>query len=127
MAKVSPVGIVTAVGPGTAVITVRCGEVSAECSVVCDFDSTAVTELPLDVTELVLVKDDMTFFAAGENYVLSVTNVPVGTIVQWKSLDESVCTVDGAGHVVAVGAGTTRVVATVGSLSAECWVRCRFE
>ena len=127
VAKVSPVGIVTAVGPGTAVITVRCGDVSAECSVVCDFDSTAVTELPLDVTELVLVKDDMTFFAAGENYVLSVTNVPVGTIVQWKSLDESVCTVDGAGHVVAVGAGTTRVVATVGSLSAECWVRCRFE
>ncbi len=127
VAKVSPVGIVTAVGPGTAVITVRCGDAAAECSVVCDFKDDAATAAPLDVTELVLVKDDMTFFAAGENYVLSVTNVPVGTLVQWRSLDESIATVDAGGHVVAVGPGTTRVFASVGDLEAYCWVRCKFE
>ena len=70
---------------------------------------------------------NMTFFAAGENYVLSVTNVPAGTTVEWRSLDESIATVDANGHVKAVGPGTTRVIATVGNLSAECWVRCRFE
>ena len=59
--------------------------------------------------------------------MLSVTNVPAGTPVEWKSLDESICTVDAGGHVTAVGPGTTRVIATVGNLSAECWVRCRFE
>lgn len=126
--KVSPVGIVTAVGPGTAVITVSCGTQKAECEVVCDFaEDPNEGQLPVDVESLTLVKDDMTFFAAGENYVLSVTNIPAGTPVEWKSLDESICTVDANGHVVAVGEGTTRVIATVGELSAECWVRCKFK
>lgn len=128
VAKVSSVGLVTAVGPGEAIITVSCGEKSSECTVICEFqeDSDPV-EVHVDVDELILIKDDMSFFAAGENYVLSVTNVPAGTPVVWKSLDESVCTVDAGGHVVAVGAGTTRVTATVGDLSAECIVRCKFE
>ena len=125
--KVSPVGIVTAVGPGTAVITVSCGKYSAECAVSCEFEDNGPSSVPIEVTELTLVKDDMTFKAAGENFVLSVTNVPAGTPVEWKSLDESICTVDAGGHVTAVGPGTTRVIATVGNLSAECWVRCRFE
>ena len=125
--KVSPVGIVTAVGAGEATITVNCGEQRAECHVICDFAEDSGSAVSVEVEALELVKDDMTFFAAGENYVLSVTNIPAGTPVEWKSLDESICTVDAGGHVVAVGAGTTRVVATVGELSAECWVRCRFE
>lgn len=129
VARVSPVGIVTAVGPGTAVITVSCGDKSAQCAVVCDFsgETEAQTETALQVDELILIKDDMSFFAAGENYVLSVTNIPAGVPVEWKSLDESVCTVDEKGHVVAVGGGTTKVVATVGDLSASCIVRCKFE
>ena len=125
--KVSSVGIVTAVGAGEATITVSCGSQSAECSVKCDFSSETGDTTPVEVEELVLIKDDMTFFAPGENYVLSVTNVPAGTAVSWRSLDESVCTVDEKGHVVAVGEGTTRVFATVGDLEAFCWVRCRFE
>lgn len=126
--KVSPVGIVTAMGEGNAVITVTCGEQTAQCTVRCDFsnDSNA-SGGDAEVKELILVKDDMSFFAAGENYVLSVTNIPAGTPVEWKSLDEAVCTVDGGGHVKAVGPGTTRVIATVGELSAGCWVRCKFE
>ena len=126
--KVSPVGIVTAVGPGTAEITVTCGEQSAKCTVVCDFEADPNSgNASVEVDSLTLIKDDMTFFAAGENYVLSVTNLPVGTPVEWKSLDENICTVDAGGHVVAVGPGTTQVIATVGSLKAGCWVRCKFE
>ena len=114
--KVSPVGIVTAGGPGEAVITVTC-----------TFSEDSVTTEAVVVDHLELIKDDMTFKAPGENYVLSVTNLPAGTAVSWRSLDESICTVDEKGHVVAIGAGTTRVVASYGSLTAECWVRCRFE
>lgn len=125
--KVSPVGIITAVGPGEAVITFNCGDQYATCTVKCEFAENDTTTEAVEITELVLIKDDMTFYAIGENYVLSVTNVPAGTPVEWRSLDESVATVDSRGHVTAVGPGTTRVVATVGSLSAECWVRCRFE
>lgn len=127
IAMVSPVGIVTAVSPGTVTITVSCGDCTAECSVVCEEGSGGETAAStLEVEALTLNKDDMTFFAAGENYVLSVTNVPAGTPVTWESLDESVCTVDAGGHVVAVGEGTTRVFAHVGNLDTFCWVRCRF-
>ena len=125
--KVSPVGIVTAVGPGQATITVTCGSKTAACSVNCTFSEDSVTTEAVAVDHLELNKDDMTFKAPGENYVLSVTNLPAGTEVSWRSLDETICTVDAKGHVVAVGPGTTRVVASYGSLTAECWVRCRFE
>ena len=125
--KVSPVGIVTAVGPGEASITVTCGEVSAVCYVHCNIAETEPPTLPPDITELVLDKDDMTFFAAGENYRLAVTNIPPDVTVEWRSLDESIATVDERGHVVAVGQGTTRVFASAGGLETFCWVRCRFD
>ena len=125
--KVSPVGIVTAVGPGEAEITVSCGEVKAVCAIHCSFATPTAPTLPPDVTKLVLVKDDFSFFAPGESFLLSVTNVPAGTPVEWRSLDESVATVDESGRVVAVGKGTTRVIATVGNLTAEAWVRCPFK
>lgn len=128
IAKVSPVGLVTSVAPGEVIITVTCGSQKAECKVVCDFtEESEDANLHLDVDQLILLKDDMTFFNEGENYVLSVTNIPAGTPVTWSSLDESIATVDERGHVVAVGNGTTKVIATVGDLSAECWVRCHFE
>ena len=125
--KVSPVGIVTAVGPGEAVITVRCGEQSEECTVKCSFDTTSeTTQVSVDVTKLVLEKDDITFFSAGEHSTLTITNLPVGTPVSWESEDETICTVDTAGHVSAVGKGTTNVIATVGNLTTKCIVRCNF-
>ena len=128
VATVSPVGAVTATGAGTAVITVTCGRQTAACTVICDFDDpNATSELPeIDVNELILNKDDMTFFGPGESFPLSITNVPTGTPIVWRSLDETICTVSESGRVIAVGKGTTRVIATYGDLSASCWVRCRF-
>ena len=127
--KVSPVGIVTAVGPGEATITVTCGEEQAVCSVLCDFAAPTAPTLPPNITELELNDDDndMTFFHEGESFTLTVTNIPVGVPVEWRSFDESVATVDEGGRVVAVGVGTTRVQAKVGNLSVECWVRCPLE
>lgn len=126
--KVSPVGILTAVGPGEATITVTCGDAKGTCRVLCTFEAPAQAgNASVEVDHLELVKDDMSFFNAGEGYVLSVTNIPAGTPVSWSSNDETIATVDQGGHVVAVGPGTTKVVAKVGDLTAECWVRCKFE
>ena len=125
--KVSQVGIVTAVAPGSAVITVTCGANAAQCTVICEFEDVSETTDTSTIDHLALNKDDMTFFNPGENYALRVTNVPGDTEISWKSLDETIATVDENGYVTAVGPGTTRVIATVDGLSAECWVRCRFE
>jgi len=127
VAKVSPVGIVTSIGPGEATITVTCGEKQAVCTVLCNFAPPTDPTLPPDVTELILVKEDMTFFNEGESFTLSVTNIPAGTPVEWESTDESVATVDAGGRVVAVGNGTAQIYATVGKLKTYCWVRCRFD
>ena len=127
IAKVSSVGEVTAVSPGTVVITVTCGSQTAECTVYCEFEGNPEDTQPaVTVDHLELNKDDMTFFNPGENYVLAVTNVPTGSPVTWRSLDEEIATVDENGHVYAVGNGTTKVIATLNGVSAECWVRCRF-
>ena len=37
--KVSPVGILTAMGPGEAVVTVSCGKATANCKIVCSFEA----------------------------------------------------------------------------------------
>ena len=131
VAKVTSVGVVTAVNPGTATITVTCGKQTATCTVTCDFSDE--TEAPQDVTvdvdslELNDTDMDITFFNPGENFTLSVTNIPVGTPVTWTSQDPAIATVDDGGHVVAVSKGTTKVLAKVGDLTAECWVRCNFK
>jgi uncharacterized protein YjdB len=69
----------------------------------------------------------MTFFNPGENFTLKLENVPVGTPVTWTSQDPAIATVDEGGRVVAVAKGTTKVLAKVGELTAECWVRCNFQ
>ena len=125
--RVSSTSAAAAVSSGSAVITVTCGAKAAQCTVLCDFEDASDQTAPVKVDHLALNKDDMTFFSAGESYVLTVTNVPAGTRVEWKSMDEAVATVDENGHVEAVGGGTTRVIAVVDGLQAECWVRCRFE
>ena len=125
--KVSQVGIVTAVAPGSAVITVTCGAKAAQCTVLCEFEDVSDTADTSTIDHLVLNKDDMTFFNAGETYALRITNVPGEAEIEWKTLDETIATVDENGYVTAVGPGTTRIIATVDGLTAECWVRCRFE
>lgn len=129
VAKVTGVGVVTAVNPGTATITVTCGKQTATCTVVCDFsDEPAPSEsVSLDVDSLELNNTDMTFFNPGENFTLKLENVPIGTPVTWVSQDPSIATVDEGGRVVAVAKGTTKVLAKVGDLTAECWVRCNFK
>ena len=124
VASVGASGLVTALRPGTAVITASAGGKTAACTVICDWEGEAGEDDPSD-EPLRLLRTDMSFFNPGEFFTLTVLNVPSGTTVSWRSLDPAVATVDANGKVVAVGAGTTKIIASVGERTGECIVRCQ--
>lgn len=92
VAIVSDKGLVTAIGPGKAEITVTCGAASAVCPVTCSFaddptgpsgvtDPTAATDptgpveptVPIDPTaKYALNREDFTLFYRGETFLLKV-------------------------------------------------------
>ena len=64
----------------------------------------------------------------GDSYALSYRlDADEDQPINYTSTDERVATVDEGGRVVAVAKGTTKVLAKVGDLTAECWVRCNFQ
>lgn len=81
----------------------------------------ACTDINLDITEL-------TFTEAGEARLLWVTVTPSDTtdVVTYRSEDESVATVNETGKIVAVSAGSTKIIVTCGSVVKECIVVCDF-
>ena len=150
---VTPYCRLTSVGPGTATITITCGDVVKECEVVCDFEietepvettepeeTTAPTEpeettKPTEPTEpettdgLKLTHEDVSLFYEGESFSISVkwNGQWIGNgQVSWASADPNVATVEN-GKVTAVGGGYTTITATYNGKTAKCIVRCRFE
>ena len=127
IATVSADGTVTAVGPGETVITVQCGEVTAECRVVCTFEAVtpdAPIETPEYSTEnFKLRKTDISMGQKGQTYVLYKGEIPV-ELITWTSGNEKVATVEN-GTVKAVGKGTTKIYAEYGGVKLECVVRCK--
>ena len=115
VATVDENGVVTAVAPGTAKITVTAGKVSASCDVTVVI---SMTGIELDKTE-------------AEGYIggtvqLTATVKPEDTTddttVTWKSSDEEVATVDENGLVSCLAEGEAVIIATCGEFSAECTV-----
>lgn len=138
VATVSDKGIVTGVSKGETKITVTCGEMTAECVVVCDFtdrkptEPTEPDETEPDETEepsnenARLNLEDITLFSAGEEAQLVVRNLESGSVT-WSSDNDSIVRVDSRGNVTAVGSGTTNVRArTSGGQELVCIVRCNF-
>lgn len=141
IATVTSDGLITAVGHGTAVITVSCGDVSSSYSVICNTDpsdvpstdpSTEPSTEPTDpsteptepVIELVLNREDFSLFAPGETHRLYTGSIAL-TQITWSSDDESVATFDG-GVVTAVGPGETKVYAEYEGVIVSCIVRCKW-
>ena len=117
VATVDATGKVTAVAAGTATITVTTadGGKSATCEVT--VSSKAVTGVSLDKTTLSLITGD------SETLTATVTPDDAGNKnVTWSSSNESVATVDNAGKVTAVAAGTTTITVTTedGGKTATC-------
>ena len=109
-------GVVTAVGCGTAQISVTAldGEYTAVCTVV----------VPVPVSGIVIGCSSMTV-AAGTDFTLQAAVLPVDASnkkVTWSSSDETIATVDENGHVTAVEAGETMITVTTeeGGFTATC-------
>lgn len=117
IAMVDETGLVTAVGKGTAVITAVCGDVSADCTVVCDIEE--VQE------ELTLNRKEITFDTEGQSWLLYDGTIPMDEIL-WSSEDEMIATI-AEGRVIAVANGDTTVYATLGEQTVACVIHCKFD
>ena len=144
-------GKLTAVGEGTAVITITCGEQELKCTVTCDFteETTAPTEPeetepsepeettePTEETEpteplkdinleKAISHTDLTFNAKGQGFTFKITGLK-NTEVMWTSEDESIVTVDENGFVISVGKGTTYIICKYGDQEVKVKITCRW-
>lgn len=113
IATVDETGKVTAVKEGTATITAKAGEKTAECKVTV---YVAVTSVELNKTTLSIIE--------GESETLTATVKPdnaTDKTVTWTSSDEMIATVKD-GKVTAVKVGEATITATAGDKTAECKV-----
>ena len=132
---VSADGKVTAVGSGTANITVSCGQFSAKCIVECTFEEATVdttaetTDATTDSTaaantEFMLNRKDITFGYKGESWMIYDGSVGL-TDIKWSTDNEAVATIEN-GKVVAAGPGMTTVYAEYDGTKVSCVIRCNF-
>ena len=117
-------GVVTAVGAGTATITVTTedGSFTDTCQVTVNAATVSVTGVTLDKAELTLTE------GGSESLVATITpDNAANKTVTWTSSNPSVATVDANGNVTAVGAGTATITVTTedGSFTAKCTVTVR--
>ena len=124
---VSEKGKITAVRRGDAVITITCGDATAECRITCNFEgeateTTAPTETEYDESDLKLTKEDITMNTKGQTAKIYTGDIPADKIT-WTTDDALVAKFDG-GVVTAVGAGTTTVHGQYGDIKVSCIVRC---
>ena len=113
IAAVDQSGTITAVGPGTAEITISCGEYTAV--------YTVTVLVPL---EKISINAEKTAMNVEETMALTVEFVPENTTddrsVIWTSSDEAIAQVNGSGTVTAVAPGTVTITAkTENGLTAE--------
>ena len=113
IATVDETGKVTAIKEGTATITAKAGEKTAECKVTV---YVAVTSVELNKTTLSIIE--------GESETLTANVKPdnaTDKTVTWSSSDEKIATVKD-GKVTAVKVGEATITAKAGDKTAECKV-----
>lgn len=132
VATVSATGAITPIGYGECIITVRCGDMEAQCKVTCTFGTPPETEPSVpdvvipDGFELKLNRKDFTISDEGGKWALyKETSGVKPSDITWTSSDEKVATVKD-GVVTGVNYGDCTITATIGDQSASCIVRIRF-
>lgn len=128
-------GKITAVGEGTANITITCGAVTKVCAVTVQLpqestgetveESTGIEETVKPAEPFRLNRKDITLGYKGESWVLYAGDV-AKNLITWSSDDETVA-VFTDGKVVAVGGGMTEVHAEFDGQKATCIIRCKFK
>ena len=138
VATVDQNGLILPVAHGETVITVTCGNVTAQCTVICSFGEPEPTEPPTEavptapagfVLELQTYKGsgEITISEYGASHQLfkEKDGVKPSDIV-WTSSDPSIATVEN-GKVVGMSRGKCTITAQIGDQIAECLVRCSFD
>ena len=134
IATVDEKGIVYPVADGVAIITVRCGEFTAECTITVEIgkqpevpteptDPTEPTEPTGPVAELVLNRTEFTLTGFGDYWDLYTAGEIDPAEIIWSSSDETVAKVEN-GRVTAVGNGTAIITAEYMGQIVTCSVRC---
>lgn len=120
VAAVDSLGVVRGVAAGTARVTARLGALSASATV-------RVRPGPASIQ---VQPDSLVLAVDGTERLTAVVRDASGAVLPgpapaWSSADPAVATVDANGNVRGVAAGTVRVTATLGTLSAYATVRVR--
>lgn len=130
VATVTSAGRVTAVGPGTATITITCGQITAKCQVFCNIETepptedTTVPETTQPKVVFELNRSDITLANKGDSWQLYSGSISK-TAITWTTDNPNVATIEG-GKVVAVGPGTTTVYGEYNGEKVGCIIRCSF-
>ena len=126
VAKVNSKGVVTAVGEGTAIITITPNDGGNGNGTL-----VVIKVVRKDVVGIRLDRNLMTM-NVGNEIKLNHTILPADATnqkVTWTSSNTNVCTVDQSGNVLAVGTGTCRITVTsndpYNSAKSSCWVTVR--
>ncbi|HEX2078266.1 MAG TPA: Ig-like domain-containing protein [Longimicrobium sp.] len=108
IATVSATGVVSALAPGTAVITATIGGRSGSATLVVVPPVASVTVSPASASLAVGASRDFTATARDD-----AGNVLTGRAVAWSTSDPNVATVSATGVVTATGQGTATITATI--------------
>lgn len=139
IATVDSEGKVTAVAEGQTIIRVTCGSATAECQVVCAFESTDATTEPTTTeppaTQAATTEAELSFntvypnemsLKKGETFKLRLQDSNKNAVkATFTSGSESICTVDEDGTVKAVGAGTVIIRAKYQDTTYKCTVHVK--
>lgn len=129
---VTDMGRVVAVAPGEASVWVICGDVVAECKVVCSFEVTVPPEetepeettTPAPQVDRVKLSHTDVTIKVGETFTITVKDVD-SKLCTFSVGNNGVATVTEAGYVKGVGKGTTTITVTYNDMDATCIVRVR--
>lgn len=140
VASVDDDGLVTAVGPGEAVITITCGQFQVDCTVVCNMEADSTTQPSGDVSEPTYDPNETytvkfngqtsrwgndTTINAGSFFNLTLENSKNEAMdVVWTVDNEAICTVNGK-TVTGVGNGKATLTTTFAGVEYTCIVRVK--
>ena len=138
VASVDQNGLILPVGHGETIITVTCGEVTAQCTVICSFGEPEPTEPPTEAIPTApagFVLELQTYKGSGEitiseygasHQLFKEKNGVKPSDIIWTTSDPSIAIVEN-GKVTGLSRGKCTITAKIGDQVAECLVRCSFD
>ncbi len=116
IASVSASGLVTAVGPGTAIISYTSNGSGAQAQITVTAPNATLASLSLNPSVATLAVGQGLGFTAIGSYTDG-TQADVTSLVNWTSSSPSVATVDSSGYAFGVAPGTTNISASLSNRS----------